>query len=46
MPWWGWVLIGIGVVAFVIMKVALGKKFLQKMRERKEKRDNEEVLDE
>jgi hypothetical protein len=47
MPWWGWVLIGIGVIAIVIIKVVVGRKFLQKMQERKMKKaKEEEVLDE
>jgi len=44
MPWWGWILIGAGVIILVLLKVVVAKKFLQFMKKRKEAK--EEILDE
>ena len=42
MPWWGWVLIAIAVAAFVPLKTMVTKRFLKRMRERREQADLDE----
>jgi hypothetical protein len=42
MPWWGWVLIVVAVVAFVPIKTALTKRFLARMKARRESADLDE----
>jgi F0F1-type ATP synthase membrane subunit b/b' len=36
MPWWGWLLIGIGVVLFIVFVIPLKMKILKKMMNKKE----------
>lgn len=42
MPWWGWTLIAIAVVAFVSLKTVLTRGFLKRMRQRREEADLDE----
>ncbi len=42
MPWWGWVLIAAAVVAFIPIKTAVTRRFLRRMKERRESADLDE----
>jgi len=42
MPWWGWLLIGIGVVLFVVVILPLKMRILKKMMGKKEEETIEE----
>jgi hypothetical protein len=42
MPWWGWVLIALAVIAFIPIKVLVTKKFLKRMKEGREREDLDE----
>jgi hypothetical protein len=42
MPWWGWLLIGIGAVLFLVVVVPLKMRILKKMMGKKEEETIEE----
>ena len=42
MPWWGWVLIALAVVAFIPIKIFATKKFLKRMKQGREQEDLDE----
>lgn len=42
MPWWGWLLIGIGVVGFGVLKIVSVSAFTRRMKER---RGGKQILD-
>ena len=39
MEWYGWVLIGVGVIGLAIIKVKVGGAWLKKQKEKKEQRE-------
>ncbi len=42
MPWWGWVLIGLGVIGFVVLKYFGVSAFMKRTRKR---RGSRQILD-
>jgi len=42
MPWWGWVLVGIAVVAILVpIKIKVGKRFLASRNPKKEESEED-----